>query len=179
MGALVLHDPDGTAVEAERVAIEHATTVLAMELARLQAQAEAETRLRSDLVVELVEGTDGAQALSRAQALGYDLGRPHRVVVLVEGGRATTMSTSSSTPYAGPPGTPRVGSLLAARLSDVIVLADTEAPWAEFRAAVLAELHGGDCRIGVGGRRCELEEFPQSYREAQLALKIQKAVGGA
>ena len=55
-----------------------------MELARLQTLAEAETRLRSDLVIELVEGTERAQALNRAQALGYDLGRPHRVVV-VEG----------------------------------------------------------------------------------------------
>ena len=103
MGALVLHDPDGTAVETERVAIEHATTVLAMELARLQTVAEAETRLRSNLVIELVEGTDGAQALSRAQALGYDLGRPHRVV-LVEGAGAVTMSMPCSVPYAGPRG---------------------------------------------------------------------------
>jgi DNA-binding PucR family transcriptional regulator len=40
------------------------------------------------------------------------------------------------------------------------------------------EWHGPDCRIGVGGRRSRLEEFPHSYQEAQLALKIQQAVGG-
>ena len=178
MGALVLHDLNGTAVEAERVAIEHATTVLAMELARLQAQAEADTRLRSDLVVELVEGTDGARAFSRAQALGYDLGRPHRVVVLVEGGPGDDGVAVFFHAVRRAARNTRVGSLLAARVSDVIVLADTEAPWAGFQAAVLAELRGGDCRIGVGSRRSVPEEFPQSYREAQLALKIQKAVGG-
>jgi hypothetical protein len=84
VGVLVLHDPDGAAEEAERVTLEHATTVLAMEFARLLTQADAEARLRSDLVVELVEGAEGPGALNRAQALGYDLGRPHRVV-LVEG----------------------------------------------------------------------------------------------
>jgi DNA-binding PucR family transcriptional regulator len=30
----------------------------------------------------------------------------------------------------------------------------------------------------VGGRRGRIDEFPHSYREAQLALKIQQAVGG-
>ena len=73
----------------------------------------------------------------------------------------------------------RVGSLLAARLRDVVVLADTkEAPWARFWAVVAGELRGTDCRIGVGGRRAAMDEFPHSYQEAQLALNIQKAVGG-
>jgi hypothetical protein len=36
MGVLVLRDPDGTAGDSERMAIEHATTVLTIELARLQ-----------------------------------------------------------------------------------------------------------------------------------------------
>src|SRR5690348_6477409 len=40
VGVLVLHDREGTAEQAERVAIEHATTVLTMELARLPALAE-------------------------------------------------------------------------------------------------------------------------------------------
>jgi hypothetical protein len=39
VGVLVLHDPDRTAMDVDRVAIEHATTLLAMECARLQAQA--------------------------------------------------------------------------------------------------------------------------------------------
>ena len=177
MGALVLHDPDGTAVETERVAIEHATTVLAMELARLQTVAEAETRLRSNLVIELVEGTDGAQALSRAQALGYDLGRPHRVV-LVEGGRSGDDVDALFRAVRRAAREARVGSLLAARSRDVVVLADTaEAPWAKFRAVVAGELHGADCRIGVGGSRGSMEEFPHSYQEAQLALRIQRAAG--
>jgi sugar diacid utilization regulator len=177
-GVLVLHDPDETAVEAERVAIEHATTVLSMELARLQTVAETETRLRSNLVIELIEGTGGPQALNRAQALGYDLGRPHRVVV-IEGGRSHEDLDALFRAVRRGAREVRVGSLLAARLRDVVVLADTkEAPWARFWAVVAGELRGTDCRIGVGGRRGAMEEFPHSYQEARLALNIQKAVGG-
>jgi sugar diacid utilization regulator len=176
LGVLVLHVPDEAAVEAERVAIEHATTVLAMELARLQTLAETETRLRSDLVVELVDRAQGPRALDLAQALGYDLGRPHRVVI-VEGRRDDEVDAFFHAVRRAARDA-RVGSLLAARLSDVVVLADKEVPWDRFRAAVVAELHGADCRIGVGGRRSMLDEFPHSYREAQLALKIQKVVGG-
>jgi DNA-binding PucR family transcriptional regulator len=72
----------------------------------------------------------------------------------------------------------QVGSLLAARPGDVIVLADAEPSWDRFRASVAAELHGGRCRIGVGGRCADLSEFPRSCREAELALRIQKAARG-
>jgi DNA-binding PucR family transcriptional regulator len=177
VGVLVLHDLDGTAEEAERVAIEHATTVLAMEFARLQTLAVAEARLRSDLVAELVEGVEGAQALSHALTLGYDLGRPHRVVV-VEGCHGDDQADDFFHAVRRAAREARIGSLVAARLGEVVILADTEAPWEKFWAALAAEWRHADCRIGVGGRRGRIDEFPHSYREAQLALKIQQAVGG-
>jgi len=177
MGVLVLHDPVGTAEKVEWIAIEHATTVLATELARLHAQAEAETRLRSDLVVELVEGAEGPGALNRAQALGYDLGRPHRVVV-VEGDQDGDQEDAFFRAVRRAARGTRLGSLLASRPGEVVILADTEVPWPKFRAAVLTEWHGDGCRIGVGDRRSKLDEFPLSYQEAQLALKMQLAAGG-
>ena len=39
-------------------------------------------------------------------------------------------------------------------------------------------MHGGRCRIGVGGRVLELDGFPHSCQEAELALRIQKTAGG-
>ena len=176
-GVLVLHDPVGTAEKVEWVAIEHATTVLAMELARLHAQAEAQTRLRSDLVVELVEGAERPRALNRAQALGYDLGRPHRVVV-VESGRDDDEEDDFFRAVRRAARDTGLGSLLAPRPGEVVILADTEVPWPKFRAAVLTEWHGDGCRIGVSGRRSKLDEFPLCYQEAQLALKMQLAAGG-
>ena len=177
VGVLVLHDPDGTAEEAERVAIEHATTVLAMEFARLQTLTEAEARLRSDLVAELVEGVEGPRALNRAQALGYDLGRPHRVV-LAEGCHGDDQADDFFHAVRRAARLARIGSLAAARPGEVVILADTEVPWAKFLAALAAEWRRADCRIGVGSRRSRIDEFPDSYQEARLALKIQQAVGG-
>ena len=128
MGVLVVHYPVGTAEKVEWVAIEHATTVLAMELARLRAQADAQTRLRSDLVVEMVEGAERHRALNRAQALGYDLGRPHRVVV-VESGRDDDEEDDFFRAVRRAARDTRLGSLLAPRPGEVVILADTEVPW--------------------------------------------------
>ncbi len=177
VGALVLYSPNGSAIETERMAIEHATTVLTMELARLQSLAEANSRLRSDLVVELIEGAAGPGAFSRAQAFGYDLGRPHRVVV-VEGHRSDDGDDGLFHAVRRAARDARVGSLLTGRLGDIIVLADTEPPWERFHASVVTGLQGADCRIGVGGRRGKFDELPDSYREAQVALTIQQALGG-
>jgi len=176
VGVLVLRDPDGTAGDSERMAIEHATTVLTIELTRLQNLTETAARLRTNLVLELVEGADRTAVMNRAQALGYDLGRPHRVA-LAAGNPAEEIdrffhAVSRAARAVG------VGSLLAPRLHDVIVLSGPRAPWDQFRRHVVAELHGGRCRIGVGGRCQAVEDFPRSYREAELALRIQKASGG-
>lgn len=176
MGVLVLHDPDGTAAEAERLAIEHATTVLTLELARLLAQAEAENRLRGDLVIELIEGADLGRVLDRAQALGYDFGRGHRVV-LVEGSPDSGADALLPAVRRAAEST-GAGSLLADWLGDVVVLADAEVPWDKFLSAVDAEVASGDCRMGVGSLRHRPAELPRSLREAQLALKIQNVVGG-
>ena len=70
-----------------------------------------------------------------------------------------------------------VGALLAPRLHDVIVQAGPRAPWDQFKKHVVAELHGGRCRIGVGGQCQAVEDFPRSYREAELAMRVQKASG--
>jgi sugar diacid utilization regulator len=180
VGLIILHDADGTAGDAERMAVEHATTVLCMHIARLQSQAEADTRLRANLVLDLIGGggLEEAGILNRAQALGYDLGRPHQVVVV--SGRHDDDDDIDLIFHAVSRAARevRAGSLLAPRLHDVIVLADTDAPWERFRRSVVAELHGGRCRIGVGGHCRGLGEFARSYREARLALQIQEKSGG-
>ena len=120
MGVLVVHDPDGTAGDSERMAIEHATTVLTIELARLQNLIETETRLRTNLVLELVEGADRTAIMNRAQALGYDLGRPHRVV-LADGNPADEIDMFFHAVSRAARAV-AAGSLLAPRLHDVILL---------------------------------------------------------
>jgi sugar diacid utilization regulator len=174
VGVLAVADPDQTAGDAERVAMEHAATVLAMEVARLQGLGETDTRRRSQLVLDLIGGADLPGILNRAQALGYDLGRPHRVIA-VEGRRQEDIDAFARAVGRAAADT-GAGSLLAPRTRDVIVLADAEVPWERLRAAVVAELHGGRCRLGVGGRCLDPADFPRSCREAGVALRLQKAV---
>lgn len=71
-----------------------------------------------------------------------------------------------------------VGSMLVTRGDTVVVLADREVDWEAFRETVLTELGGGRCRIGIGGRCDRPSEFPRSYREATIALKIQRSARG-
>ena len=181
IAVLVLHDPAGTAADTERVAVEHATTVLTMEVARMQSLAQGEARMRTNLVFDLVgdTGADPAALLNRAQALGYDLGRPHRVILIEAAGAHSDDDIDRFFHAVGRAArVVGVGSLLAPRLHDVIVLADMEVRWDLFWDRVVTEMHDGRCRIGVGGRVLELDRFPHSCQEAELALRIQKTAGG-
>lgn len=177
LGTVALIDPDRTAGPSEKVALEHANTVLKLELAHLRALGEAELRLRRDLVEELLAGTDASSAQARARALGYDLARPHRVVVVANGTRhgdheALYHAVRRAVRTTG------VGSLLAYRPGGVAVLSDTDQNWEQFRVAVIAQMGvQGSCRVGVGAPCTQPPEFPRSHGQAQLALKIQVATG--
>jgi sugar diacid utilization regulator len=178
LGVLVLIDPDGTAGEHELVALEHGATVLAMELARLQSLAETELRLRRDLVEDLLAGTDQESALARAQALGYDLERLHRVVVVEGQGPADGGADPLFHAVRRAAGSTGAGSLLVSRTGTVVLLADQDLDWDTLRAAVLGEPGGGRVRIGVGGGCSRVGDFPRSYQEAQTALRVQAGSHG-
>jgi DNA-binding PucR family transcriptional regulator len=178
VGMVRLADPHDSAGDVERMAVEYAAAVLSMQAARVQGIEESRTRACSNLVLDLVAGRDRPAVLGRAQALSYDLSRPHRVVTVeadVGGARESDIFVDAVTRAAA---ATRAGSLLAGRPTDVIVLAQTDAPWERFHAGVVEELRGARCSIGVGGRCEGAAEFPRSYRESQLALRIQKVVGG-
>jgi DNA-binding PucR family transcriptional regulator len=177
LGVLVLIDPAGAAGEQELVALEHAATVLAMELARLRSLADTELRVRRELVDELLAGTDADSALARAQALGYDLERPHRVL-MVEGRARTRDDDAFFHAVRRAARDTGIGSLMVARGGAVVVLSDSDRSWEIFRQAVLSGLGGGRCRVGVGGRCERPQDFPRSFQEARFALRLQESSGG-
>ena len=173
LGVLALVDPAGNAGDQEQIAIEHGATVLAMELARLRSLAETELRLRRDLVDELLSGTDESSALARAQALGHDLERRHRVVVVEGHGRMHDKNTFFHAVRRAAR-TAHLGTLMVARGAGVVLLAEEDIDFERFRLGVVTELGGGRCRVGVGDWCEGPRDFPRSYREAQLALKMQR-----
>src|SRR5438034_8989115 len=66
------------------MAIEHAATVIALEMIKQREVAEAEDRVRGELVDDLLNGTfgDEANVQRRARHLRYDLSAPHRLLVV-------------------------------------------------------------------------------------------------
>jgi sugar diacid utilization regulator len=175
LGALVLVDPAGRAGNHENVALEHGATVLAVELSRLRGMAETELRLGRDLVEDLLSGSDDEASYGRAQALGYDLARPHRVVIveLSDGGSHDQLFHAVRRAAQDL----QAGTLLVGRGRTVVLLADADPSWEALRAAVTAAAGGLPCRLGVGTPAERPAEFPRSYREAQLALRMQLATG--
>jgi sugar diacid utilization regulator len=175
IGVLALVDPERRADSADLVALEHGATVLSMELARLRGIADTELRLRRDLVYDLLAGTDDESAMARAEALDYDLRRPHRVVVIEGRGRSRGQDTllnavRRAMRQAG------LGGLFETWSGNVAVVTAGQADWERLRRLIVADLGSGQCHIGVGGASGRPSELPRSLREARLALRLQKTL---
>ena len=175
IGVLALVDPGRRADHADLVALEHGATVLSMELARLRGIADTELRLRRDLVHDLLDGTDDASALSRAEALDYDLRRPHRVVIVEGKGPGPGARRAAERGAAGDAQDPAGGAGRDTGPATWPSSPPGQADWEQLRRAIVSDL-GGQCHIGVGGTCARPSELPRSLREAGLALRLQKTL---
>ena len=174
IGVLALIDPGRRADSADLVAIEHGATVLSMELARLRGIADTELRLRRDLVHDLLAGTDDESALTRAEALAYDLRRPHRVVVVEGKGRARAHDALLNAVRRAMRQA-RQDGLCETWSGNVAVVTVGQADWEQLCRSIMSDL-GSRCHIGVGGLCARPSELPRSLREAGLALRLQKTL---
>lgn len=179
IGVLSLHDPEGAAGDQEIMALEHGATVLAMELAQLRSVADTELRLGRDVVADLIGG-DAEVGLARARALGYDLDRPHRVVVveLRPGPAAATDTLLTAVREAA---RPFGASLMFMSRAGTIVMLVADVPhegdrWTLLRDAVQVEL-GSRCLIGVGTICRRPADFSRSHHEAELCGRMLHATG--
>ena len=174
LGVLALIDPERRADHADLVALEHGATVLSMELARLRGIADAELRLRRDLVHDLLAGTDDESALTRAEALDYDLRRPHRVVIVEGKGRARAHDALLSAVRRAMRQA-RQDGLFETWSGNVAVVTAGQTDWEQLRRAITSDLGGQVC-VGVGGTAARPSELPRSLREAGLAMRLQKTL---
>ncbi len=183
VGMLALRDPDWTAGHNELAAMEHATTVLAMEVARLNSLAESDSRLRTNLVLDLVAGADQGMdgvmlLLNRAKPWSTTWVAPHRVVVVEAHSDDDEIDLFMHA--VGPGRLGRQGGIIAG------ATAARRDP-AGRRRGVLGPAPGAYGRRAArrpvpdrGGRPPALEPggFPLSCHEAELALRMQKAAAG-
>ena len=189
LGLVALMDPGHRAGTTDVMALEHGATVLAVELARLRGMADTELRIRRELVQDLLTGTDDESAYRRAEALGYDLGRPHQVAVLevAESSPAQEEVLHAARRVLRHQHLP---CLLGSMAGTVVIVAAAGAAgggegsgggadWEALRAGIVAELGGSRCRMGVGDAYPRPSELSCSLREARLALRMQKASASA
>jgi sugar diacid utilization regulator len=183
LGVLALIDPERRTGRRESFALQHAAVVLAIELAHQRHLAEAELRLRGDLVNDLLTGTHGESAICRAAALGHDLHGRHNVVAVRWPGAHDEESVEPAVQRAlrscG------IDALVARQDGTVVLVAappeswGTQLHWAELHHALSEILPNPHGSIGVGGAQESPAQLPRSYSEALHALAMVEWSRGA
>ena len=83
LGSVVVEEGELSSRDLDVRAVEHAATVLALEIVKERVARATEERLRSDFLSDLLDGRDAAEERigERARHYGLTLGAEHRVVV--------------------------------------------------------------------------------------------------
>lgn len=181
VAVLSLVDPRRKAGAAERIALQTTALALALAFYRAQDSVVAERRLRQHLVEEVVAGTDDESIAARAQLLGYSIDRPCRVLVV----RCDSLGASEA-------GGPQdrlaqavrrscrdlgIPAIFSSRGTTVVVIAEDQQPWGGLQQAVDAHLDPLRCRIGIGRVCSERPDYPRSYRDALMVLRLDRLAG--
>ncbi|MFF1738744.1 PucR family transcriptional regulator [Streptomyces mirabilis] len=172
LGVLALVDARGEADEHTVLALEHAATSLALELAHLRSLAEVELRLHRELVDDLLAGTDEASAYARSEAVGHDLHRSHYIVVVQWSNRTAGDSFAQTVGRAA--SAVGMGSLLTQRSDHVVLVADARPHARALYEALARETGTRSGTIGVSAPCDSLADIPHRYQEAQRALEVRR-----
>jgi DNA-binding PucR family transcriptional regulator/putative methionine-R-sulfoxide reductase with GAF domain len=183
--------------DGRRRALEHGSTVLAVELSKERAAAEVERRLRGDLVEEVLAGgldAEEAERLARqAERLGHRL--PHHAWVVVlepddprsEAEMATRVRQDRLDAALSDLVRRRVpGALTVVRSASAVVIVPEEAiadlAAAERLAATLVTatapvLRPATASVGIGNLAKSVVELARSHVEARQALRLSRRAG--
>jgi GAF domain-containing protein/sugar diacid utilization regulator len=199
LGLLVV-GVDGEAVEGEgRLrALEHGSTVLALELAKERAAAEVERRLRGDLVEEVLAGgleADEAERIARqAERLGHRLPQRAWVVVLEADDDKTEAALAArgqqdrlDGALSGLIRSRMPGALTLVRSASAVFLvpdelasdlAAVEKLAGQILAAAVPVMKPGTGSVGIGNLAQGVGELARSHIEARQALRLTRRAGG-
>jgi sugar diacid utilization regulator/putative methionine-R-sulfoxide reductase with GAF domain len=181
-----------------RRALEHGSTVLALELAKERAAAEVERRLRGDLVEEVLagglEGDEAERVARQAERLGHRL--PHKawVVVLEPDDDATEAALAArgqqdrlDAALSGVIRSRLPGALTLVRSASAVFLIPdeiaTDLPTVEKLAGLLLAgaapvMKPGTASVGIGNLANSVGELARSHIEARQALRLTRRAGG-
>jgi DNA-binding PucR family transcriptional regulator len=172
LGVLLLFDPDGRAGTLDSFTLDYGATVLALELSHRRELAQAELRLRRDLIEDLLTGTDNESAYARAEALEHDLRSPHCVAVLHWENTDSGLVDEAAAHWAK-----RTGRdfLVARRHATTILVSAGELDHTDLHRAISADVGSNRGSIGIGSLVDAPSALPRSLSEAQRAFKIKQA----
>jgi sugar diacid utilization regulator len=203
LGHVVVDEGPPESRELDVRAVEHAATVLALEIVKERVARATEERLRSDFLSDLLEGRgeDGDERIGeRARHHGLNLGMEHRVVVIAAddgapGGlsepgprahRAELLATVAAVIGALLPGslTGQVGDAVA--VAALVARDGGDDAVTRLRAAVtdarerLAGLAPGvSLTAGIGSPARGASDFPASYGGALRCIDVLRRLGRA
>src|SRR6266550_2992224 len=184
--------------EGRRRALEHGSTVLALELSKERAAAEVERRLRGDLVEEVLagglEGDEAERVARQAERLGHRLPQRAWVVVLEPDDDETEAALAARGRQ------DRLDSALSglvrSRLPDALTLvrsasavflvpdeiaadlAAVEKLAAQILAGAAPVMKPGSASVGIGNLASSVGELARSHLEARQALRLTRRAGG-
>jgi len=191
---------DETTVDSpgRRRALEHGSTVLALELSKDRAAAEVERRLRGDLVEEVLagglEGDEAERIARQAERLGHRF--PHRAWVVVleadddqtEAGLAGRgQQDKLDSALSGLVRSRLPGALTLVRSASAVFLvpddiasdlATVEKLAMQVLAAAAPVMKPGTASVGIGNIAESVAELARSHLEARQALRLTRRAGG-
>ncbi|HVD00859.1 MAG TPA: helix-turn-helix domain-containing protein [Candidatus Dormibacteraeota bacterium] len=199
LGFLVVAVPEagGDDADGRLRALQHGSTVLALEMAKERAAAEVERRLRGDLVEELLAGgLDAAEAerlAKQAERLGHRLPQRAWVVVLEPDDAAAEAELNAKgrqdrlhSVLADLARRRLAGALTLTRSSSAVVLLSEEvAPDLAAAERLASQLHAAAAPLlrpatlsaGVGNLAESVAELARSHQEARQALRLTRRGG--
>ena len=179
-------------------ALEHGSTVLALELSKERAAAEVERRLRGDLVEEVLAGgleAEEAERVARqAERLGHRLPQRAWVVVLEPDDDRTEAALGAraqqdrlDAALSGLVRSRLPGALTLVRSASAVFLVPDESavdlPAVEklagqILAAAAPVMKPGSASVGIGNMANGVGELARSHVEARQALRLTRRAGG-
>ena len=181
-----------------RRALEHGSTVLALELSKERAAAEVERRLRGDLVEEVLAGAleaDEAERVARqAERLGHRLPQRAWVIVLEPDDDETEAALGArgeidrlDAALSGLIRSRMPGTLTIVRSASAVFLvpdevaadlATVEKLAGQVLAAAAPVMKPGTASVGIGNLANGVSELARSHIEARQALRLTRRAGG-
>ena len=191
-------DQETADVEGRVRALEHGSTVLALELSKERAAAEVERRLRGDLVEEVLAGgleAEEAERIARqAERLGHRLPQRAWVVVLEADDDKTEAALAArgqqdrlDGALSGLVRSRLPGALSLVRSASAVFLvpdelatdlAAVEKLAAQVLSAAAPVMKPGSASVGIGNIANGVGELARSHVEARQALRLTRRAGG-